>query len=275
MDKKESVAPASATQTETVEGSLSGVFDTPTHKSFSETFTTEPKNPKKLTFHKHTAIRNRVYALQESFDPIKTVKYDAVKMRMMTLLGISDRTTVLAYLGRPAHEPLLIIDHDKHYEGKVTHIKHYMRKKLKPKKGYIDIYGLGRVFTTNKGKRASPENPEDLWFIQWNHKGLVHSESSPQPPLKRDVDEGLGVGVARSKDFFSLPICSPQDTRDCTHEEKREYIDRERRERDVVGERNCETESKQRFPITQHSNKVKLNALEEAIPRISKEGDSK
>lgn len=204
-----------------------------------KSFTTAPKNPKKITFHRNTAIRNRVYALQESFDPIKIIKYDAVKMRMVTLLGISDRTSVLAYLGRPAHETLQIMTQTKQYDGAITPITHYMRKKLKAKKGYIDVYGLGRVFKKKvKRNHAPPANPEDLWFIQWNHKSLVHSESSPQLPLKRDADEGLGVGVGRSKDILSLTIGSQQDIEKSTHEVKREHIDRERRERDVVGERN-------------------------------------
>jgi len=61
MDKKESVAPASATQTKTVEGSLNGVLNTPTHKSFSKQNPKESVSPqvgeKKLNLRKTIEIQ--------------------------------------------------------------------------------------------------------------------------------------------------------------------------------------------------------------------------
>lgn len=134
--------------------------DISTHITFSEkTFTTKPKL-KRLLLHKQQTVKNRACALQESFYPTVEVPYAAVKIRMVTLLGIVDRTSVLAYLGRPESVQDSFMDQTVTYHktGTVVPKRHKFRRRLKAKRGYIDLFGLGYVHSDKNG-----------WWIHWNH----------------------------------------------------------------------------------------------------------
>lgn len=130
------------------------------NKSFAEkTFTTKSKL-KRLVLHKQRTVRNRVCALQESFYPTVEVPYAAVKMRMVSLLGIVDRISVLAYLGRPETVLESFMEQTVTYRktGTVVPKSHKFKRKLKAKRGYIDLFGLGYVYSDENG-----------WWIHWNH----------------------------------------------------------------------------------------------------------
>jgi len=201
---------------------------------------------------------------------------------MATLLGVCDKKSHIAYLGRPSYETVQKISHTKKYQnsGKTIPLTHTLRRKLPGKLGYIELFDLGSVYSV-KGD----------WFIHWNHstqltldptKTFSEGESSPRPPLKRSsLSEGSSVSTAkRSNVLFSLSLkASKQDK----HNTNNKHIETVSSSSSLNrGERKTETESKQAFHGKDHSDrvkvipeKVKLNALEEAILRISKEGDSK
>jgi len=279
---------ASRKGSQTVEGSLSGVFNTPTYKTFSKAFTTEPKL-RRLVLHRQQTVRNRVYALFESFYPTKDVSYAAVKQRMATLLGIVDRASHLAYLGRPAYRAKSVMDQTVKYPKATVQKTHTFYRRLAARKGYIETFNVGYVYL--KGSFGIGE-----WRIHWNHTEQLtlhpRKQSSPQSPLKlSSLDEGLEQNITSQKvsiDDFSLSINKSKGNTDSTRKDECEHGSREseKRERYSIGERNCETESIHGFHGKGHSEKVKVNKnfatplrnltpLEKAILRISKEGDSK
>ena len=141
--------------------------------SSPKVFTNEPKI-RRLTLHKQQAVRNRVYALQESFYPTKDVRYEAVKQRMAVLLGILDRMSVLAYLGRPESEQKSVMDQTVRYlkSGATVPKRHYFKRKLGAKKGYIEVFAVGYVYSKN-----------GEWFIHWNHTEQL-TLNPPNPPTE-------------------------------------------------------------------------------------------
>lgn len=130
---------------------------------------------KTLTWHKMGTVRTRACVLQESFYPTADVLYAAVKTRMANLLGIVDRLSVLAYLGRPKYEQKSMMDQTVTYlkSGTVVPKKHYFRRKVAAKRGHIAVFGLGHVYAD-----------KDDWWIHWNHQGLVN-EVFLRPPQTR------------------------------------------------------------------------------------------
>jgi len=195
-----------------------------THNNFAQTpFTTEPKIHK-VFWHKQQAVKNRACALQESFFPTKDVLYFAVVNRMASLLGIVDRASVLAYLGRPAYETSTPMDQTVQYlgSGVVVRKRHNIRKRLAARKGYIEVFNLGYVYVY-----------KSEWFIHWNH--------SEQTTLNSQQNEGI---QSQSKVDFSL---SPKATANSTPRDESELSNHveteERREEYSLCERNSESES--------------------------------
>lgn len=203
-----------------------------TVKSFSQKpFTTKPKI-RRLTWHKQQTVRNRVYALQESFYPTKDVSYNAVKVRMASLLGIVDRSSVLAYLGRPKYEKHQEIDQTVHYIAASSRVRkrHRFTHKLPAKKGYIELFGLGYVYSV-----------KSVWFIHWSHvEQLTLSQSEGSKQGSSIVDFSLSCGTREVGEKAHLE----------THVSH--VVERQRRESVSKGERNCESESNQGFSIQQH-----------------------
>jgi len=136
-------------------------IDISKHKAFSSNkpFTTEPKT-RRIIWHRQTTVKTRATALQESFYPTTDVLYCAVQQRMASLLGIVDRASVLAYLGRPRHEVITPMDQTVQYLGSGTVVKkrHNIRRRLAARKGYVESFGLGYLYV-RKGE----------WFVHWNH----------------------------------------------------------------------------------------------------------
>lgn len=200
------------------------------HKRFSpiKPFTTE-KKVKRLVWHKQSTVRTRATALQESFYPTVEVTYNAAKMRMATLLGIVDRATVLAYLGRPAYTKRDSYDHSVQYlkSGTVVNKHHTTRRKVLAKKGYIEVFGLGYCYVVESGE----------WLIHWLHC----EQLSLDVPTQRQSD-GLEQNV--SKENISL---SNNGVAHCTcamESEHTEIVVGDREEREFyICERNCESES--------------------------------
>ena len=231
--------------------------------SHIKVFNTEPKI-RRLVLRKQQTVRNRAYALQESFYPTKDVSYNAVKIRMATLLGIVDRTSILAYLGRPAHRTKQIMDQTVKYPQATVQKTHRFYRKLSAKKGYIEIFGLGYVYLLN-----------DEWRVHWNHTEQLtlcthgyNDENPPTPPT--EIDERVEVFNAvkkSSKEDFSLSynILQGKECEKTVLEVvspcKQQHIVRDREERECfIRERNCESESNQSFSIKHHNIGVKLFA---------------
>jgi len=232
-------------------------------KTFSKSFTTKPKL-RRLTFHRQSTVRNRACALQESFYPTKDVPYNAVKVRMVTLLGIVDRMSVLAYLGRPKHIQQTQMEQTVRYlkSGATVPKRHYFKRKLAAKKGYIELFNLGYVYSV-----------ENEWRIHWNHTtqltlpDLHECVNSPAPPT--EISERVEVfddSEKASKEDFSLSYNTLKGNKYSTPNNPCEHgiIDRMRRERYSIRERNCESENNRQNFIVQHSEKAKLNGKKES-----------
>jgi len=223
------------------------------HKSFSQQpFTTAPKT-RRITWHKQQTVKTRCCALQESFYPDTDVPYAVVRRRMITLLGICDRASIVAYLGRPQYKTEQKISHTKKYKSsaKTIPIDHTLRRTISGKLGYIDTFDLGSVYSV-KGH----------WFIYWNHtKQLTLPDSSPQnPPSPSSHSEGSHS--ERSKDDFSLSH-KPRKGKANNAENDTESVDVGIEYVDSSSslnrrERNCESESKLGCSIQQHSSQVKV-----------------
>lgn len=202
------------------------------HISFSQknidiiehSFTTEPKDIKKLSWHKQTTVKTRCHALQESFYPDNDISYEAVRMRMASLLGIVDRKSVLAYLGRLEGYVNSRVEQTVQYESGTTVRKHHsFRKKLPEVKGYIDIFNIGYIFAVP----CDLKNPtKECWFIHWNYE--IQTALLPK-------SEGLEQKV--SIENISLPNNGTLDNQCelCSEIEKRESESKR--------ERNSESES--------------------------------
>jgi len=200
-----------------------------TFKRIGNSFTTSPKL-RRLTWHKQQTVRNRVYALQESFYPTKDLHYNAVKTRMVTLLGIVDRKSVLAYLGRPQCTSQSVMDQTVRYlkSGVTVPKRHYFKRKLAAKRGYIEVFNAGYIYIDDNSE----------WFIHWNHRTQLTLQQS-----------GELEGQKASKVNLSLPYNTPKGNRQSTLSNQCEHgsKERKRRERYSKGERNCDSESNQSF----------------------------
>jgi len=134
-------------------------------ESTFEKQTEKSRRIKTVTWHKLGTVRTRACALQESFYPTPEVHYAAVVTRMATLLGIVDRQSILAYLGRPDYVQQSFMSQIVTYQksGTIVPKKHSFHRKIKAKRGYIALFDLGYV-----------DIKEGEWVINWKHKGLVN-----------------------------------------------------------------------------------------------------
>lgn len=129
-------------------------------KREGKNFTTEPKL-RRITWHRLQTVRTRVHVLREYFYPRADVLYSAVVQKMTTSMGLVDRTTHLAYLGRPKTTKEQKIDQTVRYlkAGTTIHKRHYFKQKLPARKGYIERFEVGYPYFDKDGS---------LW-IHWNH----------------------------------------------------------------------------------------------------------
>lgn len=99
---------------------------------------------------------------------------------MANLLGEVDRTTVLAYLGRPSFQSRQRLDQEVMYRrsGTIVNKTHTFIHSLPAKKGYIETFGLGYCYQV-----------KNEWFIHWDHTEqltLPNNESSIENESKED-----------------------------------------------------------------------------------------
>jgi hypothetical protein len=134
------------------------------------TFTTEPKL-RRILWHKQTTVKTRATALQESFYPDVEVTYEAARTRMANLLGIVDRASVLAYLGRPAYESKVEMEQTVTYRKSGSQVpkRHRFYRKFAARKGYIESFNLGYSYRV-----------KDEWFVHWNHVEQLTLEPANQ-----------------------------------------------------------------------------------------------
>ena len=179
---------------------------------------------KTITWHKMKTVRIRSLVLQESFYPTADVSYAAVKTRMVTLLGIVDCKSVLAYLGRPKYEQKSMMNQTVTYlkSGTVVPKKHSFRRKIAAKRGYIDVFGLGYVYADKND-----------WWIHWNHKGLVN-EVFLRDSQTRDDCVGVSPGDVDDEKVTMQNISPPNMEEDVALHDS---IVKDREERDTLGER--------------------------------------
>lgn len=192
-------------------------------------------------------MKTRVAALQESFYPTVDVLYSAVVNRMANLLGIVDRLSVLAYLGRPAHETETPMDQTVQYlgSGVVVRKRHKIRKRLAARKGYIEFFNLGYVYVA-----------KNEWFIHWNH--------TTQETLTLQQDDEASH-QKRSIDYFSLsPIGDGNTTPKDVCEVATHIETVEKREEYSLCERNL-------VHLNNESNANFSTALKNSLLRTSRE----
>lgn len=113
------------------------------------TFSTKPKIRRK--HEKLLIVRERCEDLIELQYPLREVGYDKLRMDMMMKLGLCDRTTVLAYLGRPQHLNFHRVNHEVRYLRSQTIVlkEHTFKQKVPGKKGYLEFFGLATMFSEN------------------------------------------------------------------------------------------------------------------------------
>lgn len=208
-------------------------------KGYSRAFTTEPKL-RRVFWHKQQTVKTRATVLQESFYPAAEVRYDAVRRRMATLLGIVDDQSILAYLGRPETVTRNRVSQMVRYRsGAVVNKDHTFIQRLPAKKGYIEVFGLGYVYI---------ENGE--WWIHWNH-----NEQTTLPVSYQGEENGGKV----SKEDISLPKIEKTESSREARAERLERIERrgKRRESESKGERDFASESIPKKPRTLAETPVK------------------
>lgn len=196
----------------------------PSYKSLTTQDTRNSHKPiKTLTWHKLKTVRTRACALQESFYPTLEVPYAAVKKRMASLLGIVDRISVLSYLGRLEYRQKSTMEQTVTYRksGTVVPKSHSFQRRIKGKKGYIELFDLGYLFIKN-----------GEWFVHWNHKGLVNEvffsrASQTRGECVRVAMHDLSLTNMDVGDEAHTTLKNPCDV----------SIDDENRERDTLGER--------------------------------------
>lgn len=192
-----------------------------TDKGYPQAFTTEPKT-RRLYWHKQVVVKTRATALQESFYPTKDVPYAAVQQRMATLLGIVDKASVLAYLGRPETTMTSKIDQLVTYRSSGNKVlkTHDFKRKLAAKKGYIEPFDLGYCYIVN-----------GEWWIHW-----FHSEQTSLQSYQSEEEE-----QRQSKVDFSLSHIAIADNEKPEANEDVETT--EKRESESLRERNFASES--------------------------------
>jgi len=120
------------------------------HEVIKRPYTTEakkwPKHRRKLE-----TVRERCEDLLELQWPIKEVGYDKLKMDMITKLGLCDRTTLGAYLGRPKHTNIRRVNQEVRYmrSGAIVPKEHTFKEKVAGKMGYLEVFGLAAMFMKN------------------------------------------------------------------------------------------------------------------------------
>jgi len=112
-------------------------------------FTTEPKFRRKRKRRRLSVVRERCEDLIELQWPERVVSYDKLKMDMINKLGLCDRTTVTAYLGRAQRTVVRRVRQDVWYRRSGTTVpkEHIFKEKVPGRKGYLEIFGLAKMFT--------------------------------------------------------------------------------------------------------------------------------
>jgi len=172
---------------------------------------------KSLTWHRQSTVKVRAAALQESFYPTTDVSYNAVKQRMADLLGIVDRASILAYLGRPQTKKEQKITQIVRYQarGSIVNKDHTFRQILTAKKGYIETFGLGHCYSV-----------DGEWFIHWNHMvQTVLPLTGEQLDSEKQSIENISLTKIRT------------EYNGCTESPKKGDIEKEREERENLNER--------------------------------------
>jgi hypothetical protein len=160
--------------------------------------------------------------LMESFFPDNDLPYEAVKVRMANLLGVVDRTTVLAYLGRPAFQQRQNLDQEVMYRrsGTIVNKTHTFIHRLPAKKGYIELFDLGYCYQV-----------KDKWFIHWNY---TVQETLPTQPHYESHSQKVTI------DNISLTKIQQQTQEHEDAKEDKDTLEREKlyyvskREREIV-----------------------------------------
>lgn len=187
---------------------------------------------------------------------------------MVTLLGIVDRTSILAYLGRPQHRTKTTMDQTVKYPQAIVQKTHTFYKRLAAKKGYIELFNLGYIYLI-----------KDVWWVHWKHVEQLTLSPPPASPLLRESSEcvdGLDdTRVLAKASIENISLTNNTIKGSEVDVGKDVDIERQKRERVLVRERNSVIgESNHRKTIIQHSEKPKLINLsseELAILRASKE----
>lgn len=187
-----------------------------------KSYTTEPKL-KRLSWHKQDTVKTRATALQESFYPTIEIQYSAAVNRMASLLGIVDRSSVLAYLGRPASKKRNEIDQEVTYVRSCTRVqkRHTFIQKLPIKKGYIETFNLGYIYVEN-----------EVWFIHWNH---VEQKTFPFS------HQGECSSSHSVENISLLKIRDPNNHQELMESDSERHLDGHREERENLSEREIVT----------------------------------
>jgi len=172
---------------------------------------------------------------------------------MGKLLGVVDRASILAYLGRPKHRTRTSMDQDVRYPNSIVKKRHTFFKTLPAKKGYIELFDLGYVYLVN-----------EAWFIHWNH--------TEQLTLDRHevTNQSEDTHLKHTIEDFSLSNMAATEPKAANVCGGVEAI--EKRENESLRERSSESESNQKRVATEFSDvSESLTPLEKAILRVSKE----
>lgn len=155
------------------------------HKTLSKVFTTKPKT----RYHKRklTTIRERCEDLIELQFPMKEVAYKKLQMDMITKLGLCDRTTITAYLGRAESKFIRRVKQEVWYRrsGARVQKEHMFSETVKSKTGYLEIFGLATMFTNKQNGRA--------YF-------KIHYENSNRPYHYHETLEHVPLTLSPSDD---------------------------------------------------------------------------
>ena len=131
------------------------IIETNGQQKKQATFTTEPKKWIKKR-HKLGTVRERCEDLIELQFPAREVAYSKLRMDLITKLGLCDRSTVLAYLGRPKQTRVFKTKQMVTYlrSGSRVLKDHVFTSDVTKKKGYIEIFGLATMFNHEETGRA-------------------------------------------------------------------------------------------------------------------------
>jgi len=201
-------------------------------KTFSKVFTTAPKTKRRKN--RRNIIRERCEDLIMLQFPAREVSYQKLKMDMITKLGLCDRTTIIAYLGRPQTKVMHRVDQEVRYARSGTRVFkiHMFSETVKAKKGFLEIFGLATMIQKNNRTYFK------IHYENSNRKYHYTEEliSPPLPPSQM-FNEGDG-GIVPKKNSLS-PIITGSTTKNGTvqtplESETEELKGEEKEKRDVI-----------------------------------------